>query len=56
MRQAGFIGDDAVFGSLKVAVAADPSGSPIASIAMRLAARGQTTLDQVLRATYGLED
>ncbi len=30
---------DAVFGSLKVACVAEPSGSPIASIAMRLAAR-----------------
>jgi MSHA biogenesis protein MshE len=46
-------GDPVAFG---VAVRAQPGHQSLRQSAMRLAARGQTTMDQVLRATFGLED
>jgi len=46
-------GDPVAFGE---AVHAQPGYLNLRQSAMQLAARGQTTMDQVLRATYGLED
>ena len=46
-------GDPVAFGE---AVRAQPGYQSLRQSAMQLAARGQTTMDQVLRATFGLED
>jgi len=46
-------GDPVAFGA---AVRAQPGYLSLRQSAMQLAARGQTTMDQVLRATFGLEE
>jgi len=46
-------GDPVAFGA---AVRAQPGYRSLRQSAMQLAARGQTTMDQVLRATFGIED
>ena len=46
-------GDPVAFGE---AVRAQPSYQSLRQSAMLLAARGQTTMDQVLRATFGIDD
>ena len=46
-------GDPVAFGA---AVRAQPGYQSLRQSAMQLAARGQTTMDQVMRATFGLED
>ena len=46
-------GDPVAFG---VAVRAQPGYQSLRQSALQLAARGQTTMEQVMRATFGLED